>query len=256
MRTEEEMVAYALETTPSLLPYIPELLEDIEELGSDAELIARVVGNLELPAKASVIDLGCGKGAVSVELAEECGHSVLGIELFEPFLRSCRELAVQRGVSELCTFRHGDILKLSGKLELADVAIVAGLGDVIGRLDEAVAVIRRYVTSNGFIVISDPFIKDGGSAGFPGFEGYAEHAETVKRLTSCGDALIETVRESDAHDEDDANEGELIRSRAEGLAERHPDLATELLEFAENQAAENTYIDENLIGAIWVLQRS
>ena len=46
------------------------------------------------------------------------------------------------------------------------------------------------------------------------------------------------------------------RSRAEGLAERHPDLATELLEFAENQAAENTYIDENLIGAIWVLQRS
>lgn len=256
MRTAEEMVAYALETRPSLLPYIPELLADLEELGSDAELIARVVGNLKLPAAASVVDLGCGKGAVAVEIAEECGHSVLGIELFEPFLRSCRELASRRGVSELCTFLHGDILQLPGKVELADVAVYAGLGDVIGRLDETVGVLRRYVKSNGFIVISDPFIKDGGSSGFPGFESYAEHAETVQRLTSCGDTLIQTVREADAHAEDDTNEAELIRSRAEDLARRHPNLATELLEFAENQAAENDYIDENLIGAIWVLQRS
>ena len=53
--------------------------------------------------------------------------------------------------------------------------------------------IRRYVKSNGFIVISDPFITNGGSAGFPGFEGYAEHAETVKRLTSCGADTRELV---------------------------------------------------------------
>ena len=62
------MVAYALETDVVLLPYVPELLADLEELGSDAEVIAEVIDALELPDDAQVIDLGCGKGATALEV--------------------------------------------------------------------------------------------------------------------------------------------------------------------------------------------
>lgn len=57
MRSEAEMVAYALEVQPALLPFIPELLADLNELGSDSELLVRVLNDLRLPPSAKVIDL-------------------------------------------------------------------------------------------------------------------------------------------------------------------------------------------------------
>ena len=96
MRSEDEMVAYALETHTALLPYLPELLADLQELGSDAEAITRVLGDLNLTKSTTVVDLGCGKGAVAVEVAEGLNLRVLGIDLFEPFIESCKEQAESR----------------------------------------------------------------------------------------------------------------------------------------------------------------
>lgn len=256
MRSEDEMIAYALETTPALLPYIPELLAGLEELGSDAELITRVLRDLHLPASTSVVDLGCGKGAVAVEIAEKLDFRVLGIELFEPFVTSCNELAKTHGVSDRCRFVHGDILKLAGKVEPADVAVLAALGDVLGRLDDTIAVIRRYVKPGGYMVISDAFVRAGGSTRFPGFEQYAEHDETIARLSACGDRLVREGVEAEDDDRADEDESEVVAARAKAVAAKHPEIAAEVLRFAESQSAENDYINTNLIGAVWVLSRT
>lgn len=250
------MVAYTLETTPELLPYIPELLADLEELGSDAELIACILEDLHLPASTSVIDLGCGKGAVAVEIAEKLDWRVLGIELFEPFVASCNELAKSRGLSDRCRFVHGDILKMVTMVEPADVAVLAALGDVLGRLDDTVAVIRQYVKSGGYMLVSDAFVKPGGSSSFPGFERYARHDETIARLTACGDKLVREVLEPEDDDGALEDESELIAARAEAVAAKHPEVAAAVQRFAASQSAERDYIDANLIGAVWVLSRT
>jgi cyclopropane fatty-acyl-phospholipid synthase-like methyltransferase len=151
MRSEDEMVAYALEAPTALLRYLPELLADLEELGGDAEAIAGVLDDLNPTLSTTVVDLGCGKGAVAVKVAENLNLKVFGIDLFEPFVESCKELAESRGVSELCHFIHGDILKLAGKLKPFDIAIYAALGDVLGALDQTVSVIRMYVKAGGYI---------------------------------------------------------------------------------------------------------
>ncbi len=254
MRTEEEMVAYALEAEPELLPYLPELLADLEELGSDAELITETIGKLGLPADAKVIDLGCGKGAVAVEIATELGLNVLGIDLFEPFVTHGQNLATEEGVADRCQFLQGDIAKLAGTLDPVDLVVFAALGDVIGRLDETVAIIRRYVKPGGYLVISDAFVQDDGSADFPGFEQYAKHKETLARLTSQGDKLVsEVLPELDEEQEDD--EGAMIAGRATMLALKHPDMGDAFMEFAAMQSSENHFIEDNLVDAIWVLQR-
>ena len=255
------MVAYALETDVALLPYIPELLADLEELGSDAEVIAEVIDTLELPDDAQVIDLGCGKGATALEVAAELDLDVLGIELFEPFVQACNQLARERKLSDKCRFIHGNILELAGRVTPADVAVFAALGDVIGRLDEAVGVVRKYVKPGGFIVVSDVFVADGGTNGFPGFEQYVSHDETIRRLTASGDRLVREVLEEDEDDggEDEAgadSEGLLIAARAETIAARNPDVAAAVRAFAASQAAENDFIDANFQGAVWVLKRS
>ena len=256
MRTEDEMVAYALEADPVLLPYLPELLGDLEELGSDAELITEVIGELELPAGAMVADLGCGKGAVAIEIATELGLNVLGIELFEPFVAHGQALADAHGVADRCRFVQGDVAKLAGMLEPVDVVVFAALGDVLGRLDATVAIIRDYLKSGGYLVISDAFVHNEGSADFPGFEQYAKHDETLARLTSQGDVLVREVLpaiDEDADDEED--EGALIAERATVLALKHPDMGDAFMEFAAMQSSENHFIEDNLVDAIWVLQK-
>jgi len=251
MRSEDEMIAYALEAHITLLPYLPELLADLKELGSNAEAITSVLDDLNLIKSATVVDLGCGKGAVAVEVAQRLKLKVLGIDLFEPFIESCKKLAKRQDVSELCHFIHGDILKLPGKLEPCDVAIFAALGDVLGPLDEAVSVIRQYVKPGGYMVISDGFIKDGGSSGFPGFEQYAERTEMLARLTASGDILVREIIDADIFDK---GEDKMIAARAKAIAARRPEIAVEILGYAERQAAEYDYIDKNFVSAIWVLK--
>jgi SAM-dependent methyltransferase len=257
MRSEEEMIAYALEVTPSLLPYIPELLADLEELGSDTGLMVDVVRELGPPRGSRVIDLGCGKGATAIEIASELGHHVLGIELFEPFVDACKESARAADVAALCEFRHGNILKLVNVVEPADVVIFAALGDVLGPLDETVGVIRQFAKPGGFVLVSDGYIREGASADFPGFENYVGYRESIRRLTSCGDCLIREGAEPAAPEgEGGIVESRLIRARAERIAARHPELRQELLVYAKEQAAEYLFLQESFAGALWVLRRA
>jgi SAM-dependent methyltransferase len=256
MHSEDEMVAYALEAHTSLLPYLPELLMDLQELGSDAEAVVRALDGLGLDNSSTVVDLGCGKGAVAVEIAEALNLKVLGIDLFEPFIECCREQAESRGVSDLCRFVHGNILKLAGKVDPCDVSIFSALGDVLGPLDQTISVIRQYTKPGGYMVIGDGFIKDGGSSEFPGFEQYAERPDMIARLVACGDTLVGEIVETDDSDLGEQEEGELIAARARAIALRQPDIAVEVLKYAEAQAAEYAFIDENFVDAIWVLKRS
>lgn len=253
MLSENEMVAYALETPVALLRYIPELLADLEDLGSDAGAIVSVLRDLGPAESATVVDLGCGKGAVAIGIAKELELRVVGIDLFEPFIEHCEARAVSRGVSGLCRFIHGNILDRPARLGPFDIAIFASLGDVLGPLDESIDVVRQYVRPGGHIVISDGFIKSGGSSDFPGFEPYADRDTMRARLTACGDTLVQEVIDADAFG---AGEGELIAARAKAIALRSPEIAADVLAYARMQVAEYEFLARNFASAIWVLKRA
>jgi SAM-dependent methyltransferase len=254
------MIAYALEVDPILLPLVPELLADLDELGCDADLIVEVLEDLGLPGTSRVLDLGCGKGAVAIEIARELGFRVLGIDLFEPFIAHCRERAASAGVSNLCKFQHADILKVVDAFDPVDVAVFAAMGDVLGPLEETMGVIRRFVRPGGYIVINDDYVKDGGKAAFPRFESYASHDQTLRQLQSHGDLLVREALEAldgpDSGTSEGTSEGAVIRRRAEELAEQHPDLKAALLAFADEQIREYAFMEANLVPAVWLLRRS
>ena len=96
LRSDIEMVTYALQVEAELLPLVPELLADLDELGGYASVIAEVLADMALPQSTRVIDLGCGNGAAAIRIAREPGFRVLAIELFEPFVKICRERAAGR----------------------------------------------------------------------------------------------------------------------------------------------------------------
>jgi cyclopropane fatty-acyl-phospholipid synthase-like methyltransferase len=253
----DSMVARALEAPPELLPFLPELLADLDELGSDAEHIAAIVRDLRVSPDARVVDLGCGKGAVAIEIAGALGLHVLGIDLFEPFVAHCVEAARDAGVAHLCEFRHGDAKRLAGEVCPADIVVFAALGDVLGDTAETMRVVRQYGQPGGHIVISDVFLRDGGSAVFPGFEQYRSRQETIQALTIWGDVLINEVLEEESEADDTTDdEAAAIQRRAVELAARHPEHAEQILAFAAQQGQANAHIAENLIDVVWVLRRA
>ena len=66
-RSDDEMVAYALEIDPALLAFAPELLADLDVLGGDVGLIVEALSELGVSERSTVIDLGCGKGGVYLD---------------------------------------------------------------------------------------------------------------------------------------------------------------------------------------------
>ncbi|HSM16314.1 MAG TPA: methyltransferase domain-containing protein, partial [Gemmatimonadales bacterium] len=138
----QQDIAAALETTPELLPFIPELLADLWGLGASLEIIVELLRPLALPRSTRVLDAGTGKGAVAITLAERFGFRVLGIDGFQPFVDEATRRAETRGVSTLCRFEVGDFRDTLPILQNFDVVIYAALGCILGTVDQCVGLLR------------------------------------------------------------------------------------------------------------------
>jgi cyclopropane fatty-acyl-phospholipid synthase-like methyltransferase len=255
---QQQEIARAFETTPELLPFFPELLADLWELGSSLEVIVDAIRPLELPeGQTRLLDLGCGKGAVSITLAKEFGFQALGVDLFEPFVQEARARAEEMHVGALCQFVHGDMRDAVRSYRSFDVAVYAAVGGVLGTWDECVAKIRRCVRPEGLMVIDDCYLAGDDKVDRPGCEHYVGHEETLQQLTAHGDTLLREVTLSQEYMKS-VNSGyvESVRKRAEKLSKKHPEAADMLRGYVENQERESEIIETRLVVAVWLLQRA
>lgn len=250
----EACIAWSMETEVRLLPLLPDLLADLRELGTSAEQVVSALSSAGVKAESSVLDLGCGKGAVAVALAERLRLRVEGIDAVSSFVEAARELAAERGVGSACTFRRGDIRSTLGQQRQYDVVLLLSVGPIAGSLRETLAGLRTLVRPGGHIVIDDGFLAEG-VAQLPKYDGYANRTETLRQLTSFGDLLVCTV-ECSAEETRSVNEKNTaaIRKRAHALREKHRDLAELLDEYVARQERETRTLGTDLICALWVLR--
>jgi SAM-dependent methyltransferase len=110
-------------------------------------VLERVIDELRLPARARILDAGCGSGRNMVELARH--GTVTGVELSEASV----ELARARGAGEVIA---GSVLEMpfeAGSFDLAaSLDVIEHLEDDLGALRE----LRRVVTPGGSLLITVP----------------------------------------------------------------------------------------------------
>jgi SAM-dependent methyltransferase len=110
-------------------------------------VIERVVGGLRLPARARILDAGCGSGRNMVELARH--GAVTGVELSKTSV----SLARARGAGEVI---EGSVLDMPFPADSFDLAVSL---DVIEHLDDdlgALREMRRTVAPGGALLVTVP----------------------------------------------------------------------------------------------------
>lgn len=253
-----EKLAEALGVAPEILPYFSELLADIWVLGSWPEEIIELIRSLGLPSQSTtVLDLGCGKGAVTLPIAEELGFQVRGVDLFPPFIEEARERAKKLGIANLCHYEVNDIRNVLKEGRTYDILIFASIGGVLGDFAQSVGQLRVASRSGGYIVIDDGFLTHSSRLDRSGYQHYRSHEETVRQLTSHGDTLVQEriipVSELKAYNQMNT---ELIREMANKLAQQYPKVTNSLERYVRWEEEESYILETEIIPAIWLLQRN
>ena len=250
-----ELAAF-FQVSPQLLPYVDDLLVDLQDLGGSPALITSLLKDAGVAREDRALDLGCGKGAVSIALARAFGWKVEGIDAYEPFIQEARKQAAGAGVADLCNFRVGDIRKAVKEAGSFDAVLYVSVGSVLGAQDECMAALRQCVRPGGLIVLDDGYRVDE-DLDFPGYRHMASREKTLRLLTSQGDS-IEQEHPIPLEDIRDQNQRytECIEARARMLSSKHPELAGELTAYVNMQREECRILEEKVQCVTWILRRS
>ena len=76
------------------------------------------------------LDVGCGNGMYSLELARRGAAKVVGIDIAEVMIDLCRKSSQEKGFDDICTFTQADLLVYQPETKF-DVSFGIGLFDYI-----------------------------------------------------------------------------------------------------------------------------
>lgn len=252
----QKSIADSLETNERMLPYLPYLLQDLWAMGCSLNQIISVVSSLKLPSQnTKVLDLGCGKGAVTINLALKFGFSVTGVDAMQVFLDEANEKSIEYNVSHLCNFIKADINDFIKSPHNFSIVILASLGGILGTYNETISKIRTQVKSGGYIVIDDGYLKEGIKLERKGYEHYRTHHKAIMELSAFGDKIINEINTSQINSTINNEYSKLIKKRGEELIKEKPELYDLINTYVENQFVECEVIEKYLEGALWLIQK-
>lgn len=249
-----ELAAY-FGVAPEIMPFVPELLQDLWELGSDPDLIVQWLGEQGLAERARILDLGCGKGAVAIAVAQALGCRVDGVDAMPAFVDIARRQAVKLGVHDLCTFGVGDLRDTVRRARHYNAVLLLSVG-VLGSPAEIVGDCRRCVPPGGLMIIDDAYLRQDAAVDFPGYQQLATRDETLRQLTSHGDHVIhEHTVPVEAVRAQNRKYTRWIERRAEQLAVRHPEHADAFVAYVAKERQECEILETAVACVIWMLRR-
>jgi SAM-dependent methyltransferase len=252
---ESDLSAY-FGVTPRLLPHMASLLVDFDELGSDPALVVSWLREWGGEGPLRVLDLGCGKGAVSVRIARDLGARVEGIDLYAGFIEEARARATRSEVENLCVFTAGDLRKRVRTGGSFDAVLYLSVGDVMGTPADSVALLRRCVRTGGVIVLDDACSLSG-KQDFPGYEHIVTREETLAQLAACGDRILrEHPIPLEAMRAQNRRYMSWIEGRAQQLRTREPQLNEDLDLFLQKERDEILLLETRLQCVTWMIERA
>ncbi len=160
INTEQESIAASMDCEDvELVEHLPYILQDFHEIGSSAQSLTRIVKENNTKKTVKIIDLGCGKGAVLIELAQHVKSECIGIDGIKEFIDYANEQAGMRGITN-CKFEVGDIRKTDKIQGKYDFIILGSIGPVYGDYYTTMERLKPLLCDDGIIILDDGYIEE------------------------------------------------------------------------------------------------
>jgi len=255
MKTIEESVVMAMDgTDAALYPFLPYILQDIWEIGASPAVILHLLHNhCRDHSRLRLLDLGCGKGAVSIQVAAELGLSCLGIDAVEAFVAEARSKAAEFGVDALCRFEVGDIRLRIKELSGFDVIVLGAIGPVFGDYRDTLTALAPCLKPDGIFIVDEGYFPDDSDFRHPIIR---KKSVLFREIAEAGMELVDEViiGEEDIKESDDHIFADM-KTRCLKLAEAHPDQKGLFLDYIKRQVEENAVLEDEAVCSTMVIRR-
>lgn len=253
-QTLEKLAQSLTGDSTDIIPFLPYLLQDLWELGSSPqEMLSLIKNHIPLNEDARVLDLGCGKGAVSIRLAKELGCCCKGIDLLPDFVQYAREKAAEYGVDSLCEFTVGDITEAVQAERGYDLVIYGSVGNILGSQYETLKALSGTVRPGGHILLDDAYSAEGneGALLFPG--DYPTLSEWKSAISKAGLKLA--AIHAPEKNPNNAQDFIKIKRRAEELSRAYPAKRELFARYVQNQQNEYADLESSLVEIVFLLNK-
>jgi ubiquinone/menaquinone biosynthesis C-methylase UbiE len=112
-----------------------------------------LISELRLPSPSVLLEVGCGPGLITVELAQP-GHRVYPMDIIPDMVAVTRRRAVDSGVGDQLRASVGDVRRLQFRGGSFDAVVVIGVAEWIVSLPDLLKELARVLTPDGYLVIS------------------------------------------------------------------------------------------------------
>jgi len=250
-QTSEKLVKSLSGDSVEILPYLSFLLQDLWELGSSPkdmhDLISR---NIKVTKDAQILDLACGKGAVSIYLAKEFGCKVTGIDIMDEFIEIAKQKAIEYNVDHYCEFKVEDINRSVEHHSNYDIVILGAVGDVLGNPMDTLRKLARTIKNGAYILIDDAYAKTEHD------ESYLTKGKWLKIFEDLDCKLIDEIRVDEEENKSQLDEQILfLTKRVEELKKLYPDQHNLFDEYLASQQEESNELENDIIGVTMLIKK-
>jgi SAM-dependent methyltransferase len=122
-----------------------------------AAKIERALELLPLERDANVLDLGCGRGELSLKLVERFQAQVTAVDISSPMLEALRERARSCGALDRVRLLEIDIAAFEPEPESFDLTVMLGGGGIAGGIAAICATLAGGTRRGGYVLIGEGY---------------------------------------------------------------------------------------------------
>jgi len=253
MKTIEESIATAMYAQDTeVIPFLPYIFQDFWTMGTPPEIVINLVKKYyKNYPNLNILDLGCGKGAVSVKLAAALKCNCFGIDVIPEFIEVSNEKAKEYGVDTLCRFEVGDVRKKIEELDKFDVIILGSTGSIYDDYYTALITLSKHLTDEGIIIIEEVYFDDRSTFQH---SSILTRKDLLKQFGQAGMKLIDEIADKYSAYADVTVEIENIMTRCNELKAKYPEKSSLFENYAQYQTLEYDLIENKMTGSVMVLK--
>ena len=205
------------------------------------------------------MDLGSGKGAISIKIASELGCKCFGIDGVNDFVTFSKNKALEHSVNNICTFETGDIRNRIKTLGKFDIILLMAIGPIFGNYYDTLTQLSSHINNDGLIIIDDGYVENDCKKDYPNKEypNVLRENEINEQVNKSGMKIIEkiTINEISGTEEKYEIDFKNIQMRCMELAEKYTENKELFYDYINRQKREYEILSNEIVPAIFVIKK-